>query len=167
MGRQILIGRPARPARPARFPRPGEPIAPRLLREVILSRQPTTAAPGAEGDLLSSRNLGPDAWKNLPPERCFQLGMAVVDRVQTRLEGLPAHVLDAPLPDPATALTFKLERRTANTLRRALSAGAEGPWTLKRYLNVPRFGGRAVVDLLAAAEAPGGGGRREGDRGRA
>jgi hypothetical protein len=154
MGRQIVIGRPARPAR---FPRPGEPIVPRLLREVILSRQPTTAAPGAEGDLLNSRNLGPDAWKNLPPEKCFQLGMAVVDRVQTRLEGLPAHVLDAPLPDPATALTFRLERRTANTIRRALNDGAAGPWTLKRYLNVPRFGGRAVVDLLAAAEAHGGG----------
>ena len=130
---------------------------PRLLREVILGRQPTTASPGAEGDLFDRRNLGPDAWKNLPAEKCFQLGMAVVDRVQTRLDGLPPHVLDAPLPDPATALTFRLERRTANTLRRALSDGAEGPWTLKRYLNVPRFGGRAVVDLLAAAEAHGGG----------
>jgi hypothetical protein len=154
MGRQILIGRPARPAR---FPRPGEPIVPRLLREVILSRQAASAPPGTDGELLNSRNLGPDAWKNLPAQKCFQLGMAVVDRVQTRLAGLPPHVLDAPLPDPATALTFRLERRTANTLRRALSDGAEGPWTLKRYLNVPRFGGRAVVDLLAAAEAHGGG----------
>ena len=83
--------------------------------------------------------------------------MAVVDRVQTRLQGLPAHILDASLPDPATALTFRVERRTANTLRRAIKDGAEGPWTLKRYLKVPRFGGRAVVDLLAAAEANGGG----------
>jgi hypothetical protein len=154
MGRRIVIGRPARPAR---FPRPGEPIVPRLLREVVLRRQPTAAPPGAEGDLLNSRNLGAEAWKNLPAERCFRLGMAVVDRVQTRLQGLPAHVLDAPLPDPATALTFRIERRTANTLRRAIADGAEGVWTLKRYLTIPRFGGRAVVDLLAAAEANGGG----------
>ena len=154
MGRQILTGRPARPAR---FPRPGEPIVPRLLREVILGRQPTAAAPGTEGDLLNSRNLGVDAWRNLPPDRCIQLAMAVVDRVQTRLQGLPAHVLEAPLPDPATALTFRLERRTTNTLRRALEEGAQGPWTLERYLKLPRFGGRAVVDLLAAAEANGGG----------
>jgi len=154
MGRQILIGRPARPAR---FPRPGEPIVPRLLREVILGGHPTSVAAGAESDLLISRNFGAEAWKNLPPDKCLRLGMAVVDRVQTRLQGLPAHVLDAPLPDPATALTFRLERRTANTLRRAIDDGADGPWTLKRYLHLPRFGGRAVVDLLAAAEAHGGG----------
>jgi hypothetical protein len=83
--------------------------------------------------------------------------MAVVDRVQTRLPGLPPHVLEVPLPDPATALTFRLERRTANTLRRAVDERAPGPWTLGRYLKLPRFGGRAVVDLLAAAEANGGG----------
>lgn len=124
---------------------------------MVLSRQPTARPPGADGDLLNSRNLGPDAWKNLPPDKCLRLGMAVVDRVQTRLQGLPPHVLDAALPDPATALTFRLERRTINTLRRAIDEGAEGPWTLKRYLKVPRFGGRAVVDLLAAVEANGGG----------
>ncbi len=154
MGREILT---RRPARPARFPRPGEPIVPRLLREVILSGQPTAIPPGGERDLLNSRNLGAEAWKNLPPEQCLRLGMAVVDRVQTRLQGLPPHVLDASLPDPALALTFRIERRTANTLRRAIKDGAQGPWTLKRYLKVPRFGGRAVVDLLAAAEANGGG----------
>jgi hypothetical protein len=124
---------------------------------VILGRQPTAAPPGAEGDLLNSRNFGPGVWKNLPSDKCLRLGMAVVDRVQTRLQGLPPHILDASLPDPATALTFRIERRTANTLRRAIKDGAEGPWTLERYLKVPRFGGRAVVDLLAAAEANGGG----------
>jgi hypothetical protein len=76
----------------------------------------------------------------------------VVDRVQSRLQQLPEAILGVPLPDPATALTFKIERRTANTLRRALSAHLAGPWTLKRYLGLPRFGGRAVVDLLAAVE---------------
>jgi hypothetical protein len=154
MGRQIVIGRPGRTAR---FPRPGEPIVPRLLREVILGGHSPSIAAAADGDLLNKRNLGAEAWKSLPVDQCLQLGMAVVDRVQTRLQGLPAHVLDAPLPDPATALAFRLERRTANTLRRAMDHGATGPWTLKRYLALPRFGGRAVVDLLAAAEANGGG----------
>ncbi|HEY4394890.1 MAG TPA: hypothetical protein VGP64_12545 [Polyangia bacterium] len=130
---------------------------PRLLREVILGGHLPSVAAAANGDLLNKRNLGAEAWKSLPVDQCLQLGMAVVDRVQTRLQGLPAHVLDAPLPDPATALTFGLERRTANTLRRAISDGAKGPWTLKRYLSLPRFGGRAVVDLLAATEASGGG----------
>jgi hypothetical protein len=124
---------------------------------VILSGHPAAAPTGAEGELLNSRHLGPEAWKSFPPDKCLRMGMAVVDRVQTRLQGLPGHLLDAPLPDPATALTFRIERRTANTLRRAIEDGAQGPWTLKRYLNLPRFGGRAVVDLLAAAEANGGG----------
>jgi hypothetical protein len=133
---------------------------PRLLREVVLGQHQAWAPLGVESDLLSSRTLGAEAWKQLPPERCRRLGMAVVDRVQTRLQGLPARILETPLPDPATALTFKLERRTANTLRRALDDHAgEGPWTLERYLKVRRFGGRAVVDLLAAAEANGGGPR--------
>ena len=51
------------------------------------------------------------------------------------------------LPDPATALTFRLERRTANTLRRALEEGADGPWTLARYLQLPRFGEGVLLDL--------------------
>jgi hypothetical protein len=124
---------------------------------VILSRHAPHVMAAADGDLFNGRQLGAEAWNALPTDQCLQLGMAVVDRVQTRLQGLPAQVLDAPLPDPATALTFRLERRTANTLRRALDEGAKGPWTLKRYLGLPRFGGRAVVDLLAAAEANGGG----------
>jgi hypothetical protein len=56
------------------------------------------------------------------------------------------------------ALAFRHERRTVNTLRRAVAGGAiEGPWTSRRYLKLPRFGGRALVDLLAAVEARGGG----------
>jgi hypothetical protein len=155
MGRQISV---VRPVRTASFPRPGEPIVPRLLRELVVSRHQTVAPVETESDLLASPHLGPEAWTRLPAERCRRLGMAVVDRVQTRLNGLPARILDAPLPDPSTALTFRIERRTANTLRRIVSDGwVEGPWTLRRYLGVRRFGGRAVVDLLAAAEANGGG----------
>jgi hypothetical protein len=130
---------------------------PHLLREIVTGRHRVVTPAGAESDLLSSGDLGADAWTRLPAERCRRLGMAVVDRVQTRLEGLPDSILETPLPDPATALTFRIELRTANTLRRAMASGTEGPWTLRRYLGVRRFGGRAVVDLLAAAEANGGG----------
>jgi hypothetical protein len=153
MGRRILI---VRTVRPAPFPRPGEPIVPRLLEEVVAGRR---AAPGDHAlDLVRASELGGTAWRHYPEETCRQLAMLAVDRVQTRLAALPPEVLDAVLPAPAAALAFRLERRTLNTLRRAVAAGAtEGPWTLRRYLKLPRFGGRALVDLLAAVEAREGG----------
>ena len=96
-----------------------------------------------------ARRLAPPA-----AETCRRIGLLVVDRVQTRLRALPDEVLDAPLPAPGAALaTLPLERRTVNTLRRADAASTkEAPWTIRRYLAIPRFGGRALVDLLAALE---------------
>ena len=80
--------------------------------------------------------------------------MKVVDRVQSRIHQLPGSALATPLPDPGTVLTYGLEHRTINALRRTLSAGlVDGAWTLGRYLGLPRFGGRAIVDILAATEA--------------
>jgi hypothetical protein len=102
-------------------------------------------------------DLGPRAWGRLPALTCQRLGLLVIDRVQTRIRRLPAVARRAPLPDPRTALTLPLERRTANTLRRELAGhDPAGPWTVERYLAIRRFGGRALVDLLAAVEARGG-----------
>jgi len=71
------------------------------------------------------------------------------------VEALPEQALKMPLPDPDAALKLPIERRTANTLRREARRGPSGPWTVERYLGLPRFGGRALVDLLAAMEAAG------------
>jgi hypothetical protein len=57
------------------------------------------------------------------------------------------------LPDPSGVLDLPLEHRTVNTLRRAAAMSSAGNWTVQRYLELPRFGGRALVDLLAAVEA--------------
>ena len=147
MGRRIFI---ARPCRTAAYPRGGEPIVPRLLREVVIDRH-------APSDLSEIARLGSEAWLRYSTETCRRIAVSVVDRVQTRLEGLPERILVTPLPDPTIMLSCRLEPRTANTLRRALTAGgARGSWTLGRYVGLPRFGGRAVVDLLTAVEAHGG-----------
>ena len=100
-------------------------------------------------------DLGADAWTRLTREECERLAMVVVDRVQTRVHALPAITRNHLLPDPRTALGLPIERRTANTIRRGAGSGAtaSGPWTVGRYLALPRFGGRALVDLLAAVEA--------------
>ena len=135
------------------YPRPGEPIVPRLLRPLVMERRPVTR-PDLDTEMLSHFDLGSEAWNRLPPEVLRRLSMLVVDRVQTRVHMLPELARNCPLPDPRTALTLPIERRTANTIRRGLRMPpSSGPWTVERYLGLRRFGGRALVDLLAAVEA--------------
>ncbi len=135
------------------YPRPGEPIVPHLLRPLVLERHPNGLPNDRDNDLIAHDELGADAWKHLAPEVCRRVSLLVVDRVQTRLRALPQPIRDTLLPSPEAALALPLERRTINTLRRAGALRADEPWTVGRYLSIRRFGGRALVDLLAAFEA--------------
>lgn len=140
------------------YPRPGEPIVPRVLRPLVLERHRDTRAVDPASDLIDRDDLGADAWRRLPPEICRRVSLLVVDRVRTRLRALPQAIRDTLLPAPEAVLALPIERRTINTLRRADSPRSNGePWTIGRYLEMRRFGGRALVDLLAAFEARVGG----------
>jgi hypothetical protein len=135
-----------------RYPRVGEAIVPRLLRPLVIELRPA-ALRDQDNDRLSRLDLGPHAWQRMPADECQRLAMVVVDRIQTRVHALPAITRNHLLPDPRTALGLPIERRTANTIRRGMhGTDAGGPWTVGRYLALPRFGGRALVDLLAAVE---------------
>jgi hypothetical protein len=141
-----------------RYPRRGEPLVPRLLRELVVDRRAPAPYDG-DADLvhLLRTDLGSDAWRRLPAETCHRLSLAVVDRVQTRVGGLSELVCETTLPPPEVTVRLTLESRTRNVLRRALQRGqTDGTWTLRRYLSLDRFGARALVDLLAALEAQGG-----------
>ncbi len=139
---------------PMHYPRPGEPIVPRLLRPLVLERYPGSFATDPDSTLLARDELGGDAWQRLPAETCRRVSLLVVDRVQTRLRALPEPIRDTLLPSPDAALALPLELRTMNTLRRARASRADdGPWTVGRYLALRRFGARALIDLLAAFEA--------------
>jgi hypothetical protein len=139
------------------YPRPGEPIVPRLLRPLVVERRPSPFPADPDTELLAREDMSARAWARLPAETCRRISLLVVDRVQTRLRPLPEAIRDAPMPAPDAALALPIERRTGNTLRRALGARPGGePWTVGRYLKIRRFGGRALVDLLAALEGDGG-----------
>jgi hypothetical protein len=95
-----------------------------------------------------------------------RLGRGVVDWVaRVPHDRLPRQVLEAEVPDPKTVLaSFVLDDRTRNVLERSWPFGRPGyqpgshrePWTVSRYLEMPRFGPHCMVDLLAArAEAAG------------
>jgi hypothetical protein len=135
-----------------RYPRKGEAIVPRLLRPLVLDYRPVPRA-DRDVEMLAQVDLGPGAWTRLSPATCERLAMLVVDRIQTRVHMLPDIARNHRLPDPRVALSLPIERRTAGTIRRALRGAAPGPWTVDRYLKLRRFGGRALVDLLAAIEA--------------
>ena len=138
------------------YPRPGEPIVPRLLRPLVVERRPIAFPVDPDTELLARDDLGAGVWGRLSPDVCRRVSLLVVDRVQTRMRSLPDVIRDTPLPAPDAALALPLERRTSNTLRRALAVrGGGAPWTVGRYLKIRRFGGRALVDLLAAIEAHG------------
>jgi hypothetical protein len=124
------------------------------LRPLVLDRHLDARAPDPDNQLIARDDLGAEAWRRLPSETCRRVSLLVVDRVQTRLRALPPSIRDTLLPSPEAALALPIERRTVNTLRRAGTLDPAGePWTVGRYLAIRRFGGRALVDLLAAFEA--------------
>ena len=139
------------------YPRRGEPIVPHLLKPLVIERRPVSHG-DQDTEMLARLDLGPEAWTRLPAETCRRLSMLVVDRVQTRVRALPGLTRNHPMPHPRIALTLPIEDRTANTIRREMPNAGTGPWTVERYLGLRRFGGRALVDLLAAMEARAGAG---------
>jgi hypothetical protein len=137
------------------YPRRGEPIVPRLLRPLVIDRRPSPFPIDPDSELLTRDELGAGAWERLAPDVCWRVSLLVIDRVQTRLRALPDAIRDTPLPAPSVALALPIEKRTSDTLRRAVGARLDDgePWTVGRYVTLRRFGGRALVDLLAALEA--------------
>jgi hypothetical protein len=132
------------------YPRPGEPLAPRLLRSLF---DEVTAE--LDPEVAPLFRDGAEIWRRLTPAAGAELGQLFVRRVQGRLASAPRTLLDTALPPPAVVLAhLPLERRTRNTLRRCSDDEAQAPdWTVERYLRIPRFGARALVDILAALDA--------------
>jgi hypothetical protein len=111
------------------YPRPAGVIIPRALSNICRS--------------LSSLDL---ARK--------QYGREVVDRVARSLRHLTPDLLELEMPHPSTVLrTLPVEDRTRGVLDRLLPVLSDEPiWSVGRYLRIPKFGARCLVDLLAACE---------------
>ena len=81
-------------------------------------------------------------------------GRELVLSVARALQRLPAQLLNLEMPHPKTVLgTLPIEARTRAVIDRLLPILAKEPaWTVRRYLGIPKFGPRCLVDLLAACE---------------
>ena len=120
-------------ARDNDYPRPRGVLVPRALVEIY---------PEPPGPTLDH----PDVRKHL--------GRDVVLHTSRALRSLKRDLLDLPMPHPTVALrSLALENRTRSVIDRLLPLLAKQPhWTVGRYLQIPSFGARCLVDLLAASE---------------
>jgi hypothetical protein len=83
-----------------------------------------------------------------------QCGREIVLLVARAQRCLPRAVIDLEMPHPSTVLhALPIEDRTRGVLDRLLPLISREPlWTVGRYLRIPHFGARCLVDLLAAQE---------------
>ncbi len=82
------------------------------------------------------------------------VGRDVVSHTSRAFRSLGRGLLDQPMPHPTVALrSLAIENRTRSVIDRFLPLLAKEPhWTVGRYLQIPSFGARCLVDLLAACE---------------
>ena len=140
------------PAIESAYPRQGEAILPRALARLVKASTDAGARTLAGRDLGA---LGAGAWNDLGGDESRHLGMLVVEQVAGALRRRPRGVLRLAMPDPAAAMQqLRLEPRTERVLLRWIAAApGEGRWTVARYLSIPGFGARALVDVMAALES--------------
>jgi hypothetical protein len=131
------------------YPRHGQPIVAPMLAEILEVSGPFEVVSGSP---LRVSDLGASIWTRCSPAVCRRLGTLAVVRMRPVVKRLPARLAAHPLPDPATLMrSVPLENRTYQLLARRLpDLAVDGPWTVARYVAIPGFGARALLDVLAS-----------------
>lgn len=140
---------------------PAAPLAPPLLNRSQLAQKigaRDNDYPRPHGVLVPRALVGiypepPSPTLDHPDVR-KHVGRDVVMHAARALRSLRRDLLDLPMPHPTIALrSLTLENRTRSVIDRVLPLLAkEARWTVGRYLQIPSFGARCLVDLLAACE---------------
>ena len=119
------------------YPRPLGVLVPRPLVEILCEAGFPTAGAAAPPAADGRRETGRE----------------VVRVVARAFRRFPETFLSLEMPHPRSALALAIEDRTRNVIERLLPLiGREPTWTVARYLEIPQFGARCLVDLLAAIE---------------
>lgn len=134
----------------SRFPRPGHPLAPRLLGRFLKKRDRSCS--------IRLADLDSNAWTQIDPKTCFALADQIIREVSRHEHCIVGELGDAPLPSidhPVAIDDLYLEVRTFNVLTRL--GVSEFPrdsasLLLSALLSQSAFGMKSLVDLLTSLE---------------
>jgi hypothetical protein len=139
------------------YPRPGQRLAPSLLRDVL--DRPIPPELQFRDALRNKRlcDLDADTTHDCNEHQLVVLGQAVVDAVRGALSSLPQEVLERcpEVPRGVDLRNLELGMRAFNCLgREGLDPDIRelGSWSIGQLLDVPNFGAACLVDLLTALE---------------
>jgi hypothetical protein len=147
-----------------RYPRPGQRIAPRTLREFLTEPLPAELRKAPADTSLKLCDLDETTWERFPSDAIVELSELIVRRVANCHDRKV--FLQRRFPRPAEGIRLedlRLENRTRRCLARA---GFEddprglADRTIGEILSIRSFGPRCLVDLLTALESPQGTGHR-------
>lgn len=141
-----------------RYPRPGERIAPKTLRDFLMAPLPKQFWKDENDADLWLCDLDETAWDNYSADEIQELSRVIVERMtvyHVRRTFKRRH-----LPRPPRGIRLEdlcLENRTRRCLAKAGfedKLGTLADHTLSQIMAIQAFGPRCLVDLLAALESP-------------
>ena len=141
-----------------RYPRRGERVAPKTLREFLVEPVPEHLQQEGDDANLNLCDLDETAWERFPSKTLSELSRIIVDRVTTHHTRKLFRRRHFPRPPKTVRLDdLRLENRTRRCLARE---GFEddlsplGDYTIGKVLSIRAFGPRCLLDLLSALESP-------------
>lgn len=144
------------PQTAGRYPRERQPIAPRLLAELLEDEAPRRLVEGTRLAGARLADLDETVWDCLGSEAIDELAGMVVSRVGVGAVSRDIRQLRLPpVPDGLRLEDLRLENRTQNCLRRlglAQNLQRLGEMTVGDLVQVSAFGAKCLVDLLTALE---------------
>ena len=138
------------------YPRIGQRIAPRMLREILSEPIPPDLVRGTAAEGLQLADLDEQTWETLPHDLISKLADIVVSRVNVSGDSRKVKKIAIPkLPKGVRLENIRLENRTHNCLNRA--GFAKHPenlseQTIGQLMKIKAFGAKCLVDLLCSIE---------------
>jgi hypothetical protein len=137
------------------YPRVGDPLAPKLLREIFQNKALPESLGLGESSFHNFADLDQRVWDQLPKETCEELADLVAKRVQSRFSTLPKLIRNRRLPkipEDLCLFDLPLSNRTFLSLERELHGESLAPLsgkTIGELLQFRAFGGKCLLDFLA------------------
>ncbi len=139
----------------SRYPRPGQRIAPAMLRDILAAATPSGILKNIEGRYAQLATLDETVWQSASQNDCKLLGNFVIREVQRNLGRIPVMLKFSTLALIARRIPLvelDLELRTFNALNKKFGPNVPPATQIHELLSAGGFGARSLVDFLASVE---------------